>query len=211
MLEIPYEFSSLSPTCIETLYATMCGIHFLHIYICTTLFSTNNNNGVWSLCVFLTQLYPFSSLLILLLSLDVVVHKTRTRTLAYPAILFTEYILKNLCLVPFSFDQVSYMRETCCEIFLCMVNGFLLLTMPTPCTLLHHNAIRKKNLLYSHTYLKLEIFNIAQGHSLSFLFATTSRQLCVREFPFRDLLLCLSSCQRNILSFQMLLRYHIEE
>mgnify|MGYP003556060456 CR=1 FL=1 len=26
----------------------------------------------------------------------------------------------------------------------------------------------EKNLLYSHTYLKLEIFNIAQGHSLSF-------------------------------------------
>lgn len=29
-------------------------------------------------------------------------------TLKYPAILLTEYILKNLCLVPFSFDWISY-------------------------------------------------------------------------------------------------------
>lgn len=28
--------------------------------------------------------------------------------LAHPAILVTEYILKNLCLVPFSFDWISY-------------------------------------------------------------------------------------------------------
>lgn len=61
------------------------------------------------------------------------------------------------------------MRETCCEIFLCMVNGFLLLTMPTPCTLLHHNAIRKKKFaLLTHIFKAWNFQHSARTFTLFF-------------------------------------------
>lgn len=148
------------------------------------------------MCV-LTQLYPFSSLLILLLSSSSS-YTERALVLSHILRSYLLNIFWRICaschspLIRFLICERHVVKFFC--VWLMVFCCWRCLLPVLFCIIMQYG----KNLLYSHTYLKLVIFNKAQGRSLSFLccYETTSWQLCVREFPFpsRDLLVCLSSC-----------------